>query len=206
MAEHTLASNGHFHRSATLLAACLVSAAAVEALRWYLLRLYVLTIHTTSSHIGNTYGRRTRGKVQVANAVLAAAFHQPRPVTHVVVLVVSQAEGAAELILSVGAVAVVVKACKEPPAIFRVGKVTLARTDELLPRDRENLGRAVAWGCRRGPGTHLPAVVEHKATRTCILEHREVVHVLVEFGTPVEVGAVVGVAVVSLARTLVASV
>ena len=91
-----------------------------------------------------------------------------------------------ELIVCESSISIVITAGKEPATVFRINKEALSWAHILLLGDRENLGATIARSCLGRPNTHLPPVVEDKASGTAVLEDGVVVLILVEFDTTVE--------------------
>ena len=107
-----------------------------------------------------------------------------------------------ELVVREGPIAEMVKTSKEPSTVLRVYEESLSWTLVVLLGYREYLRGAVTGSGLGWPHTNLPPVVEDETLRAAVLEDGVVVLVLVELDAPVEPGAVLGVAVVSLPRAL----
>lgn len=129
-----------------------------------------------------------RARLDVARGALATR-DQPGPVADKLALVKGQAEGTPELVVGEPAVATVVQAGVEPPAVLGVLEVSLARADVGALGDGADLGGAVAGGGLGRPDAHLPPLVKDQAGRTPVLEDGVVVFKLVELDTPGEKGA-----------------
>ena len=95
----------------------------------------------------------------------------------------------------------VVQAGKEPPAVFRVDKVTFSWTDIWTLRDWPDLRGSITWSSLGWPDTYLPTFIKDEASWTSVFKNGVVVFELVELDTSVELGAVFWIPVVSLAST-----
>ena len=138
----------------------------------------------------------------MVSSVIVTARNVPGPVATQVGLVESQAEGTSELVVSEGAIPVVVPACIEPSTVLRINKESFSGTNVFIARDREYFGRSITRGCLGGIDAHFVAVVEYQAVWAAVLKDGVVILVLVELDTAIEARAIFWVSVVTLTRTL----
>jgi len=97
-----------------------------------------------------------------------------------------------------GAISIVVQAGKEPPAVFRVNKITFLAAYIGIPGNRPDFRAAIARSSLSRPDTNFPSVIKDQSIGASIFKDGVVIFILVELDTSVELGAILRMSIVSL--------